>query len=135
MYLLYRDAHSKWPEIIEMKNTYANMTVEELCKLFASYGLPEQIVTDNGPQFIAEEFTAFTKANGIKHIKSAPCTNGAVERLVQVFKKSMKASQYDGRSHSQRLASFLLQCRIEVLILQLMKHLATFFSRGNYEFV
>ena len=114
MYLLVCDAHSKWPEIIEMKNTTANKTIEELRKLFASYGLPEQIVTDNGPQFIAEEFAAFTKGNGIKHIKSAPyhpSTNGAVERLVQTFKKSMKASQYDGRSHSQRLASFLLSYR------------------------
>ena len=114
MYLLVCDAHSKWPEIIEMKNTTANKTIEELRKLFASYGLPEQIVTDNGPQFIAEEFAAFTKGNEIKHIKSAPyhpSTNGAVERLVQTFKKSMKASQYDGRSHFQRLASFLLSYR------------------------
>ena len=114
MYLLVCDTHFKWPKIIEMKNTTANKTIEELCKLFASYGLPEQIVTDNGPQFIAEEFAAFTKGNGIKHIKSAPyhpSTNGAVERLVQTFKKSMKASQYDGRSHSQRLASFLLSYR------------------------
>ena len=111
MYLLVSDAHSKWPEIIAMKSTTANKTIEELRKLFASYGLPEQIVTDNGPQFVSEEFATFTKANGVKHIKSAPyhpSTNGAVERLVQTFKKSMKASQDDGRSHSQRLASFLL---------------------------
>ena len=65
-------------------------------------------MTDNRPQFIAEEFTTFTKANEIKHIKSAPLPSGAVERLVQTFKKSMKASQYDARSHSQILASFLL---------------------------
>lgn len=114
MYLLVSDAHSKWPEIISMKSTTASRTIEELRKLFASYGLPEQIVTDNGPQFISEEFATFTKANGVKHIKSAPyhpSTNGAVERLVQTFKKSMKASQNDGRSHSQRLASFLLSYR------------------------
>ena len=114
MYLLVSEVHSKWPQIVEMKNTTANKTIEELRKLFASYGLPEQIVSDNGPQFVSEEFATFTKENSVKHIKSAPyhpSTNGAVERLVQTFKKSMKASQYVGRSHSQRLASFLLTYR------------------------
>ena len=32
--------------------------------------LPEQMVMDNGPQFVSEEFGVFTKMNGIKHIKS-----------------------------------------------------------------
>ena len=103
-YLLVTDAHSKWPEIVEMKSTTAGRTVEELRKLFSSYSLPEQIVSDNGPQFALEEFANFAKANGIKHIKSAPyhpSTNGAVERLVQTFKKTMKASEHDGKSHSQ----------------------------------
>ena len=71
-------------------------------------------MTDNGPQFVSEEFAMFTKVNGVKHIKSSPyhpSTNGAVERLVQTFKKCMRASANDGRSQSQRLASFLLNYR------------------------
>ena len=100
MYLLVCDAHSKWPDIIEMKNTTANSTIEKLHKLLASNGLPEQIVTDNGPQFISEEFATYTKANGVKHIESAPyhsTTNGAIERLVQTFKTSMRAME--GHNH------------------------------------
>ena len=92
-----------------MPSTTANRTVDELCKLFSSYGLPEQIVMDNGPQFVSEEFVTFTKMNGMKHIKSAsyhPSTNGVVERLVQTFKKAMKASEHKGRTYSQQLASF-----------------------------
>ena len=84
-YLLITDVHSKWPEITEMSSTTASRTVDELHKLFSSYGLPEQILSDNGPQFVSEEFAAFTKINGIKHTKSAPyhpSTNGAIERLV-----------------------------------------------------
>ena len=34
------DAHSKWPEIIEMNLTMINKTITELCKMFAAYGLP-----------------------------------------------------------------------------------------------
>ena len=71
MYLLVSDAHSKWPEIIELKSTTANKTIEELRKLFASYGLPEQMVMDNGLQFISEHFAIFVKTNGVKHIKSS----------------------------------------------------------------
>ena len=84
MYLLVSDAHSKWPEVIELKSTTTNKTIETLCKLFASNGLLEQMVTDIGPQLIAEEFAIFIKANGVKYIKSSPyhpAINGAVERL------------------------------------------------------
>ena len=87
-----------------MPSTTASRTIDELRKPFSSYGLPEQIVTDNGPQFVSEEFATFGKLNGIKQVKSAPyhpSTNGAVERLVQIFKKAMKASDHDGRTHSQ----------------------------------
>ena len=103
MYLLIFDAHSKWPQITKMPSTTASKTIDKLCKLFSSYRLP-QIVTDSGLQFVSEEFATFAKLNGIKHIKSAPyhpSTNGALERLVQAFKKAMKASDHDGQTHSQ----------------------------------
>ena len=87
-----------------MPSTTAGRTIVKLCKLFSSYGLPEQIVMENGQQFVSEEFATFAKLNGIKHIKSAPyhpSTNGAVKRLVQTFKKAMNASDHDGWTHSQ----------------------------------
>ena len=108
MYLLVTDAHCKWPEIVEMKSTIACKTIEEQQKLCASYGLPKQVVT---PRFVSEEFAKFIKLNGIKHVKCAPyhpSTNGATETLVQTFKKTMKASEHNGRTHALRLASFLL---------------------------
>ena len=42
---------SKWPKVHEMRSTTTKSTVKVLCHLFSSYGLPRQIVTDNGPQF------------------------------------------------------------------------------------
>ena len=90
MFLLAVDAHSKWPEVIEMSNTTSSKTTDELRRLFATYGLPEQLVTDNGPQFVSQEFSSFMKSNGIKHIKTSPyhpASNGAVERFVQTLKR------------------------------------------------
>ena len=61
------DAHSKWPKIVEMKGTSAQQTIAELCRIFATYGLPEQVVSDIGTRFISEDFQLFMKSNGIKH--------------------------------------------------------------------
>ena len=71
-FLLVVDAHSKWPEGQEMKTITAAKTIEVLRQLFAAYGLPEQVVSDNGPQFTVEEFKDCMKVNGIKHIRSTP---------------------------------------------------------------
>ena len=71
-FLVIVDAHSKWPEALEIPCTSAAKTITALRKLFASYGLPEQVVSDNGPQFTSEEFQLFMKNNGIKHIQCAP---------------------------------------------------------------
>ncbi len=39
---------------------------EVLRTLFARYGLPEQVVSDNGLQFTSDEFAQFMKFNGVK---------------------------------------------------------------------
>ena len=114
MFLLAVDAHSKRPEIHEMSSTTVVKTIEVLQGMFASYGLPEQIVTDNGPQFTATDFANFMKANGIRHTRSAPyhpASNGLAERLVQSFKQAVKAGRSSGRPLSHRLANFLLSYR------------------------
>ena len=60
-------------EVVQMSTiTTPKKTVEVLQVLFAKYGLPEQLVSDNGPRFTSEDFAYFMKANGIKHIRSGP---------------------------------------------------------------
>ena len=113
-YLIAVDAHSKWPEVQEMKSTMAAKTIEVLRHLFARFGLPEQLVSDNGPQFVAEEFAEFLKQNGVKHVKCAPyhpSSNGLAERFVRTFKEAMKAGARDGLPLAHRLENFLLMYR------------------------
>jgi len=85
------DAHSKWPEVIEMDSTTAQKTITELCKLFAAYGPPEQIVSDNRPQlFVSDGFVTFVKMNGIKHIRCVPyhpsCNGAVLKGLCRLLK-------------------------------------------------
>ncbi len=89
MVLVILDAHSKWTEVEEMKSTSSGKTVEALRSIFVRFGLPQQLVSDNRPQLVSEEFEVFMKANGIQHIQSAPyhpSTNGLAERFVQTMK-------------------------------------------------
>ena len=75
--------------------TTAERTINILRSLFSRHGIPDQIVTDNGPQFTAEEFNKFCLGNGIKHTLTAPyhpSTNGEAERFVQTFKTSIQST-------------------------------------------
>lgn len=114
MFLIAVDAHSKWPEVVLMKSTTSEKTVTALRSIFSRNGLPEQIVSDNGPQYTSEEFSKFMKKNGIKHFKSAPyhpATNGLAERFVQTFKKSIKAMEKEDMSLQHKVDNFLFGYR------------------------
>ena len=113
MLMVVIDAHSKWPEIVVMENTTAEETVSTLPSLFARMGLPDQIVSDNGPQFTSDIFKKLATVNGIKHVTGAPyhpSTNGQAERLVQSFKKGVKAGK-SSRTLQHKLDRFLLAYR------------------------
>ncbi|KAK3766196.1 hypothetical protein RRG08_017638 [Elysia crispata] len=60
-YFVAVDSFSKWPEIAVMNTTTASKTIDVLRATFARFGLPEEIVSNNGPQFISEEFATFYK--------------------------------------------------------------------------
>ena len=114
MFLIIVDAHSKWPEVIQMPSTTAQQTISALSSVFSRYGLPDQLVSDNGPQFTSEEFAHFLKRNGIKQIRSAPyhpSSNGLAERFVQTFKRAMRAGEKDGLALPQRMSEFLFSYR------------------------
>ena len=61
--------------------------------MFASHGLPEKVVFDNGLQFTAHKFKTSMDMNGIKHTRVAPyhpTSNDAVERCVQTVTQGVQ---------------------------------------------
>ncbi len=114
MWLIVVDAQSKWPEAIQMGVTTTERTVDVLRSLFSRYGLPDQIVSDNGPQFRSQEFAQFCTGNGIKHTLVAPYhpnSNGEAERFVQSFKNALKAANAKPAEVTLALNNFLLRYR------------------------
>ena len=109
-FLIVVDVHSKWAEVVEMTHTTTAKTIAALKHLFAMHGIPEQIVSDNGPQFTSSDFEEFTRRNGIKHSQSSPyhpSSNGEAERFVRTFKEGMKAARNDGLTLAHWLENFL----------------------------
>ena len=83
------DAHSKWPEVVPMTTTTSTHTIAVLRQTFQAYGLPQQLVLNNGSQFPSSEFAAFCAVNGIKHVRTSPyhpLSNRLTEHTVQSFK-------------------------------------------------
>jgi transposase InsO family protein len=67
----------------------AEWTVQELQKLFAAFGKPMNMLTDNGSVFVSASFKKLRSSQNICHIKTAirhPQTNGKIERFFQSLK-------------------------------------------------
>ena len=93
MFLVIVDAHTKWLEVHVTQTSTAAVTIQKLQQTFATLGLPETVVSDNGSAFTSHEFQEFMKQNGIAHVKNSPyhpSSNGLAERAVQTFKTAMK---------------------------------------------
>lgn len=101
MYLILVDAYSRWPEIMHMMKTDSASTIEKLKEVFARYGLPDTLISDNGAQLVSEEFEEFCKMNGILHRTGPPYhpqTNGLAENGVKSFKKGLEKALKDNKA-------------------------------------
>ena len=94
VYLLVVDYFSRYVEVINLqKSTQSTDIVRALKAIFARHGIPEELRSDNGPQFSSAEFTQFSKEWGFKHNTSSPRfpqANGEAERAVKTVKSILK---------------------------------------------
>ncbi|UYV64395.1 K02A2.6-like [Cordylochernes scorpioides] len=113
--LIVVDSHSKWIEAIPMRETTTRKTIEQLRRLFSSYGLPEELVSDNGPQFTGCEMKGFLEGNGIKQTLIPayhPQSNGLAERAVRTIKTALdKNKRKIGDTIQDTLSKVLLAYR------------------------
>lgn len=73
-----------------MKDITGESTIAKCQQMFASYGIPQIIVTDNGRTFTSLEFKRFVQSQGIVHKFTSPynpATNEQAERFIQTFKR------------------------------------------------
>ncbi len=98
-FLIIVDHYSDYWEIDQLPDLTAD-TVITRCKVqFARYGQPDQVITDNGPQFACELFRKFAGQWGFVHVTSStqhPQSNGKAESAVKIVKSLCKRAKYNG---------------------------------------
>ena len=95
-YVIASDYFSRFPEVIKLATTTSSSVISALKSLFSRYGIPEEVISDNGPQYASQEFCDFAKEYGFKHTTSSPHfpqSNGHAERAVQTAKNLLKGSK------------------------------------------
>ena len=65
-----------------------------LSQIFARFGIPRTLVSDNGPEFVSSDLKKWCESLGIKKMESPiyhPRANGIAERAVQTVKRAIQA--------------------------------------------
>ena len=95
-YLVTFDYFSNFIEVDRIEHTKSRDIIHKIKAHFARYGIPDTVVSDNGPQFLSEEFQNFAKKWGFKHVTSSPYypqSNGLAENAVKTVKRLMRRAQ------------------------------------------
>ena len=95
------DYFSKYPIVTPLHATTSENVTEEIRKAVSLFGRPDEIVSDNGPQYIRKPFQDFVHKWGIQHTTSSPRfpqSNGFIERQVQTIKKIIKKCKKEKQS-------------------------------------
>ena len=90
---------SNFFEVIKLTSTKTPTIIKHSKTTFSRHGIPDILVSDNGPQFDNAEFARFVKEWNFFHKTSSPYypeSNGLAERTIQTLKKVLKKARKDG---------------------------------------
>ena len=87
-YLITIDYYSSF-----LKTTDSRTVINKLKMQFSCHGIPEIVISDNGPQYDSADFAKFAKDWHFQHITSSPHnpqSNGKAESAVKICENIMK---------------------------------------------
>ena len=109
--LVLVDYYSRYPEVEIMKHITTAALEPRLRRIFARYGVPQEIVTDNAKTFRSSRFSNLMREFGIKHKKITaryPRANGEAERLNRSINKVVKTAIAESWDWRKAIDAWLL---------------------------
>ena len=108
------DYGTRYPEAVPLRSTDAATVAAALLSIFTRMGVPREILSDQGSNFLSKLMEEMYKALGASHLKTSPYhpqTNGAVERFHGTLKSMLHKMRDDKRGWDVLLPSFLFAYR------------------------
>ena len=98
-YLLVADYFKKSPVVKKLINQTAGHAISLLKTIFSECGVPATVCTDQGTQFVSQEFKQFALQYRFEVQHSSPRypqSNGFIEAMVKLVKGIMEKAQESG---------------------------------------
>ena len=115
--LVICDYATRYPEAIPLRSIDAETVAEELLTLFSRVGVPEEILTDQGSNFMSKLLGEVYRLLHVTPIRTSPYhpqTDGLVERFNQTLKSMLRKAATDEGKDWDRLIPYLLFAYREV---------------------
>ena len=87
--LVLMDYTSQWPEAHALRNVTTETVVKCLIDMTARVGIPEEVLTDNGSNFVSKIMREYCTTMGIEQIKTSPY-HPQTDRMVERFNATLK---------------------------------------------
>ena len=91
--LVISDYFSNYIEVACVQSVTTRLLLKELKAVFARFGIPDTLVTNNGPQFVSAELAVFARTWEFDHVTSSPKypqSNSKAENAVKTVKSLFK---------------------------------------------
>ena len=95
-FIITVDYYSNFIEMECIKSTSSQSVIQALKMTFGCHGIPESLVSDNGPAYASDEFHKFAVQWEFQHITTSPHypqSNGKAESAVKTCKALLKKAQ------------------------------------------
>ena len=92
-HLIVVDYYSRYPEVAELRDTKARTVINKIKSFFSRHGIPETVISDNGPQYSSKEFEEFATEYKFTHTTISPKypqSGGLHEKTVQTVKNILE---------------------------------------------
>lgn len=87
------DYATRYPEAVPLKEISSPIVAEALLDIYSRVGIPEEVISDQGTQFVSEYMKEFSRLLGTKQLPTTPyhaMANGLVERFNGTLKSMLK---------------------------------------------